>query len=169
MKKELNIELKMKSGSSNRKRKYILEFCLVSFVLLTGYAFYKPELINAKKPFIELSGSIGTSIGNAEKAYDYEHPKVEPAKSTPTPVNATPTPVKLEVKTQVEIIVSGEAIAADNRKVNSIDEFESVIRSKDFDELSFILVDDYAEAKTYKTVVKVLDDAGKKYKPQMKE
>lgn len=162
MKKELNIELKMKSGSSNRKRKYILEFCLVSFVLLTGYAFYKPKLINAKKPFIELSGSIGTSIGNAEKAYDYEHPKVEPAKPTPTPV-------KPEVKTQVEIIVSGEAIAVDNRKVNSIDEFESVIRSKDFDELSFILVDDYAEAKTYKTVVKVLDDAGKKYKPQMKE
>ena len=166
MKKELNIELKMKSGSSNRKRKYILEFCLVSFVLLTGYAFYKPELINANKPFIELSGSIGTSIGNAEKAYDYEHPKVEPA---PTPVKPTPTPVKPEVKTQVEIIVSGEAIAVDNRKVNSIDEFESVIRSKDFDELSFILVDDYAEAKTYKTVVKVLDDAGKKYKPQMKE
>ena len=159
----------MRHGSSNKKRNYILGFCLVSFVFLTGYAFYKPKLINANKPFIELSGSIGTSIGNAKDAYEYEHPKVEPAKPTPTPVKPTPTPVKPEVRTQADIVVSGESVSLDGRACKNVEDFETMIRGKEYDSLSFVLIDDYAEATTYRAVKRVLEDVGKKYSPQTKE
>lgn len=159
----------MRHGSSNKKRNYILGFCLISFVFLTGYVFYEPKLINANKPFIELSGSIGTSIGNAKNAYEYEHPKVEPAKSTPTPVKPTPTPVKHEVKTQAAIMVSGEIISLDGKECKNVEDFETMIRSKEYDSLSFVLIDDYAEATTYRAVKRVLEDVGKKYSLQIKE
>jgi len=160
----------MKHGWRNSKKNRILALSFVLFVLLTGFAFYKPKLINANKPFIELSGSIGTSIGNAQKAYDYEYPKEDPVKPTTTITNnTTPTPEKVETKTQIDIVVSCELVFVDNNMCNDMVEAESVIRKKEFETLSFVLIDDYAESKTYKKVEKILVDSGKKYTLKVKE
>lgn len=80
----------MKHGFNN-KRVRIAFFIIAVSILLCGYIFKRPELINADKPFIELSGSIGESIGNAQKAYAeaYPDPSEKPSEE-PEPPSTVP-------------------------------------------------------------------------------
>ena len=58
----------MKNGWN--KKIIIISGLIMALFLTAFWSWNMPNLINADKPFIDLSGSVGDSIGNAEKAYE---------------------------------------------------------------------------------------------------
>ena len=127
-----------------KKKKYILIICIVAAFLMSGYLFYTPELKNADKPFIDLTGSVGQSLGNAKEAY---------AVSTPgTPASAG-----------TEVIVAGESITVGNYFYQTTESFERAVNNGKFKGEKIRLIDDYAEVKTFKKTLKILKKAGLSY------
>lgn len=173
----------MKSGS-NKKR--ILIAAVLMFLLFTAFwSWNMPSLINADKPFIELSNSIKGSIGNATTAY-------EKASLTPTDVpGITPEPTPEITPTDIpvigvddkefEIIVGDEDYAGDGEsivimgnggaemKAYSVASFETMINGEAFSEKSFVLIDNYAENQTFREVISILDESGKTYRTESRE
>lgn len=112
----------MKSKNKNR----LVLSAVIFGVILSGYTFFEkvPDLVNVSGPFIDLSGSVGNSIGNAREAYDTEdvsisptaEPTQEPASDiTPTPVitpdpGNLPTPV-ITPAARIEITVGDDIVA----------------------------------------------------------
>ena len=165
MKKESIIKTKMKNGLRNRKTQILL--CLVAVALaLTGGIFYTPELKNADKPFIELSGSVGTAIGNAKDAYSDEHVRSDTLQETE---ENKPASTALEKEREqapdriIEIYVTDEEIKIGMKKVADFSEFETLIRSENYDGREFAIVDDFGEYKTIKRIDKLLEKLGKTY------
>jgi hypothetical protein len=166
----------MKNGLN---KKIMIFICLVVTILATGYAPWErvPNLINANKPFVDLSGSIGESIGNANKAY-------EKAMLTPAPDDTmipTVTPIPTDIPDiqdpeagEIMIIVgdedyagSGEVVYIKNFGMDplkfSSDSFETLketLQNKGSEGYNIILVDNYAETKVYRILKNMLEDAG---------
>lgn len=166
----------MKNGSN---KKILICICLVIAILATGYAPWErvPNLINANKPFVDLSGSIGESIGNANKAY-------EKAMLTPAPddtVIPTITPVPTDIPelqdpegNEIMIIVGDEDFAGSGEGVyikgagmetlmfsaDSLDTLKDTLQNKDSEGYKIILVDNYAETKAYRILKRMLEDYG---------
>lgn len=153
----------MKRGS-NSKYKIIIA-CLISSLLLSGYVIYKPVLKNANKPFIDLSGSIGDALGNAQEAYKVAHPTPDPKPKEEVKPTVTPKPTP-PVVTQYDIVVEDENIQINgkNYTIKGIDAFDREIRSSEYDGKTFTVVDDFAESITLREVMDVLEKANKKYK-----
>ena len=134
----------MKHGSNNRKTK-ILIMCLVSSLFLTGYTFWsKPKLVNADDPFISLTGSIKSSLGNANSAYEEAKPKqeekpIEKPTVTPKPT-ATQKPTQAPV-TEIEVTISDEEIKVNEYTYKDIAAFERLVKSSVCADKSFIVVD----------------------------
>ena len=175
----------MKSGSNKKK---ILITAVLMFLLFTAFwSWNMPSLINADKPFIDLSGSIKDSIGNATTAY--EKAAVTPVPTdipgiTPEPTpEITPTdiPVIGPEDKELEIIVGDEDYSGDGgsivimgtggaeMKAYSIASFETMINGEAFIGKSFVLVDNYAENQTFRYVLSILDESGKEYRTESRE
>lgn len=148
----------MRPGLKNKKTIFITATLLL--ILCAGYVFYKPKLINAKLPFIDLAGSIGKAIGDAEKAgiAGENIDKPEPT-ATPTP-KLTPTPLPTVVpadpyKDKVEIRVL-DTIVKINGNIIAAERLENEISALAHDNRAVELVDEYAELKTYRRILKLL-------------
>lgn len=131
-----------------RIKKYLIFVLALSLLLLAGFSFYKPVLINASEPFIDLSGSVGTSIGNAKEAFQMENQS-----GTTKPGNFG------EEKTQIEIIVCDETFLVDGVECPYFSRVNEYICREENENCKFILVDDYAEAEAYKKVLRSLREA----------
>ena len=191
----------MKNGWNSKN--FIIVIMLFSGVLLAGYIFYKPVLKNADKPFIELSGSVGTAIGNAQGAYyaanvtekpaptGTEMPSSTPKPSitakpttTPTPLpssgpdtpapsntpvptvvptlSPTPTPI---VPTEARIIVADEQVSSNGLFDGNVEDFKTEFQKEHgvFKGLKIILIDDYAEAKSFRRMIRLIKESGVEY------
>lgn len=153
----------MKNGS-NTKIKIIIALA-VAALILTGYIFRKPVLRNAEKPFIELSGSVGNAIGSAKSAYAAEHPAptTEAAPSEPETEIPTTEPEPEPDDGVIEIVVRDESITADEATYKDADSFIKAFDHGVFEEKKFVLVDDYAEAKTFRRLIRLFEEAGIRY------
>ena len=137
-----------------------------------------PKLINAEKPFIDLAGSIGESIGNAkiahEKATQINNPEptdMPNPTDIPEPTDMPPEPVE---KVEVRIVVgdedmsgSGEKITVNGNVLISPDELSAFFDTEK--EKEFIVVDNYAETMTYRAVIGFLKDNEKDYSTERME
>lgn len=170
----------MKNGLNNWKR-ILIAACLC--LLLVAYAPWEtiPNLINADKPFVDLSGSIGDSIGNANKAYDKAHPTLIPTVSPePTPFvspEPTPEPTPVDIFTpaedEIKIVIgdedysgSGEIVFVNGNKLKTVTDLKTVLSSLEYEEKKIILIDLYAEKETFRTVKTVLDGMGLSYQTE---
>lgn len=166
----------MKSGL-NKYKIIVIGFLLCLF--LVGYNELierVPELINADKPFIDLSGSIGEAIGNANKAYGEEHPTLIPtATPEPTPeITPEPTPTPVDIHTiaedEIKIVIgdeiysgSGETVFVNDNKLHTLTDLKTTLSSMEYEGKKIILIDLYAESVTFRVVKSVLDEMGLSY------
>ena len=98
--------------SKNKKR--LAVYAVIFGVILSGYTFLEkvPDLVNVSGPFIDLSGSVGNSIGNAKDAYEAELAGPEPT-TAPTPVptvEPTPTPTQGVQPTPIAVVTPASRI-----------------------------------------------------------
>lgn len=155
----------MKNGLNKRKIK-IAAVCMLVVLVCGGYILYKPKLINADRPFIDLAGTVGKSIGDAQKAYsvDTATPTLAPnptdaAKPTPVPTMepikpVLPTPIP---ENQVVISIADKDIKVNNSVCVSLaDRLSWMVK----DDTQVVLVDDYAELKTYRNALRILKELG---------
>ena len=167
----------MKNGSN---KKLVLLVCMLKFLLLTGYGFWEkiPNLINANKPFIDLAGSVGESIGNANAAYE----KATTITQSPDPeVTVTPMPSnslseienRLEKAEEIRIVIGaeylsgpGESILVNENDIGDVANFGTLFRSSVFEGKTIILFDNYAETKTYREVKRILSESGKEFREE---
>ncbi len=135
---------------------------------LAGYLTYKPVLKNADKPFIDLSEFTGNAIGNASKAYMEANPSPTP-KAVPTLMpTVTPRP-SVTPSTSVEIEVRGELITDGKAYYNSAAEFVTAFESGNYKGKSFVLIDNYAESKTYKRLIRLFEEARVSYRKERRQ
>ena len=148
-------------------------------VVLSGFGFWEsvPKLINSDKPFIDLSGSIGDSIGSANKAYEKDILSPVPTEIVPTIVPPEPTDKPIETepdKKELRIVVgdislsgAGERISLEGTEkdysgieISSADDLKKTLKNEDISGITIILVDNYAEVKAYRDAEKILMDLG---------
>ncbi len=133
---------------------------MLSSLVLTGYIFRKPVLKNAEKPFIELSGSVGNAIGNAKNAYAAEHPAAATEQEAPEPETEEPTTASVQADADIEIVVYDEVIMTEGVTYSDIESFQEAFNHGMFEEKNIVLIDDYAEARTFKRLIKLFKEAG---------
>ena len=137
----------------------IMVSIILSALLMAGFTWwgYTPVLINADKPFVELNGGYGDAIGGAKSsatnAYNEEHP-------TPTP---TPTPTPKVDDGMVKITVCDEKISYGAVTEKDYTYFKNAFENGTMREKKIILIDDYAEARTFKKIIKLFEKAGTDY------
>ena len=168
----------MKNGSNKKK---LIITGLIMFLLLTAFwSWNMPKLINADKPFIDLSGSIGESIGNAKTAHDKatqinnpEPTDIPQITDIPEPTDTPPEPPE---KVEVRIVIgdddmagSGEKITANGNVIVSPEELSAFLDNDTDKEKEFIVVDNYAEAKTYRSVIDFLKNNETDYSTERTE
>ncbi len=171
---------RMKPGSAIKYRRTSLLLVIACFALCGfGLWGYKAILKNAKGPFVELSGSVGVAIGNAqtqemneEQAQIIQTPKPTP-KPTPIP-KPTPLPKPSEKESDkksniVEIEISGDIIKKNGTPCR-LSDIELLTRnaSKSFGK-EIIIVDDWADYTVYRKVMSMLDEAGLNYEKKTNE
>ena len=168
----------MKNGSN---KKILVFICLIIVIISTGYGPFEriPNLINANKPFIDLSGSIGESVGNAKEAYEKAVLTPAPDDTVPT-ITPAPTDIpEIQDPESGEIMInvgdedfagSGEAVYIKGAGMEplkfSVDSFETLkntLQSKEFEGYKIILVDNYAETKVFRILKRMLEDSGIDY------
>ena len=170
----------MKNGLN--KKILIIASLLIMLFLTAFLPWNMPKLINADKPFINLSGSIGESIGNANEAY-------EKAVLTPAPDDAVPTisPAPTDIpeiqdpeSNEIMIIVGDEDFAGLGEAVyikgagieplkisaDSLDTLKDTLQNKGSEGYKIILVDNYAETKVYRALKNMLEDFGINYETE---
>lgn len=164
----------MKSGLNKFKILVVgTMLCLFSLAL---YPWEKVDLINADKPFVDLSGSIGESIGNATKAYEKAHPTLIPTTTPePTPeITPEPTPTPIDIHTfeedEIKIIIgdedfsgSGENVFVNNNKLRTNADLKTTLSSMEYEGKKIIIIDLYAESITFRGVKSVLEEMGLSY------
>ena len=162
----------MKNGSN--KKKCIIAGLLMFIFLPAFWSWNMPNLINADKPFIDLSGSIGESIGNAQTAYEKAvltpaptgEPELTPGPE-PTDIPGLDDPEADELRIvigDVELSGPGESITIEGVKVKGPEELKNLIMSGDYAGKSYILIDYYAESSTYRYIKGFLDESGITYR-----
>ena len=170
----------MKNGLN--KKILIIASLLIMLFLTAFLPWNMPKLINADKPFINLSGSIGESIGNANEAY-------EKAVLTPVPDDTVPTitPAPTDIpeiqdpeSNEIMIIVGDEDFAGLGEAVyikgagieplkisaDSLDTLKDSLQNKGSEGYKIILVDNYAETKVYRALKNMLEDFGINYETE---
>ena len=170
----------MKNGLN--KKILIIASLLIMLFLTAFLPWNMPKLINADKPFINLSGSIGESIGNANEAY-------EKAVLTPAPYDTVPTitPAPTDIPeiqdpegNEIMIIVGDEDFAGLGEAVyikgagieplkisaDSLDTLKDTLQNKGSEGYKIILVDNYAETKIYRALKNMLEDFGINYETE---
>lgn len=152
--------------------------------MATGYGPFEriPNLINANKPFIDLSGSIGESIGNANEAYEKAVLTPAPDDTVPT---VTPVPTDIpEIKdpegNEIMIVVGDEDFAGSGEAVyikgagsdpvkfsaDSMESIKDILQNKGSEGYKIILVDNFAETKVYRNLKTLFADHGIDYETE---
>lgn len=153
----------MKKGTNN-KRKLIL-LILTCALALAGYIAYKPVLKNADKPFIDLSGTVGDAMGNSQKAYVKLNPSSTPKPTQVIKPTSTPRPT-VTPATRVEIKVFGEMITDGKVYYDDAAGFVTAFESGVYKGKSVVLIDDYADSKTYKRLLKLFRENGVNFREE---
>ncbi|MBR4343113.1 MAG: hypothetical protein IKP88_10515 [Lachnospiraceae bacterium] len=172
----------MKNGWN---KKALIIKCILLTVIFTAFLPWNmPKLINADKPFIDLAGSVGDSIGNAKAAYEKATMVAVPTDSPsptdqPVPTDApevTDTPEIKPDKTEVRIMVgdenpagAGEKISVNDYDIGSVEKLAELIEDQQYEGKSFVIVDNYAETKTYRAVAEILEEHGKSFSKETVE
>jgi len=170
----------MKNGLN--KKILIIASLLIMLFLTAFLPWNMPKLINADKPFINLSGSIGESIGNANEAYEKAVLTPAPDDTVPT---ITPAPTDIpEIQdpegNEIMIIVGDEDFAGLGEAVyikgagieplkisaDSLDTLKDSLQNKGSEGYKIILVDNYAETKVYRALKNMLEDFGINYETE---
>lgn len=170
----------MKNGLN--KKILIIASLLIMLFLTAFLPWNMPKLINADKPFINLSGSIGESIGNANEAYEKTVLTPVPDDTVPT---ITPAPTDIpEIQdpesNEIMIIVGdedfaglGEAVYLNGAGIeplkisaDSLDTLKDTLQNKGSEGYKIILVDNYAETKVYRVLKNMLEDFGINYETE---
>ena len=170
----------MKNGLN--KKILIIASLLIMLFLTAFLPWNMPKLINADKPFINLSGSIGESIGNANEAYEKAVLTPAPDDTVPT---ITPAPTDIpEIQdpegNEIMIIVGDEDFAGLGEAVyikgagieplkisaDSLDTLKDTLQNKESEGYKIILVDNYAETKVYRALKNMLEDFGINYETE---
>ena len=170
----------MKNGLN--KKILIIASLLIMLFLTAFLPWNMPKLINADKPFINLSGSIGDSIGNANEAYEKAVLTPAPDDTVPT---ITPAPTDIpEIQdpegNEIMIIVGDEDFAGLGEAVyikgagieplkisaDSLDTLKDTLQNKGSEGYKIILVDNYAETKVYRALKNMLEDFGINYETE---
>lgn len=195
-----DIKTKEKPGEGILNRKRIIYKIAAFFmitVILCGYAPWQkvPDLVNVGGPFIDLKGTVGESIGNAEKAYEAENavqtptgiPDDQPTPTitplpTPTPVDGlTPTPTITPTPTARLKVMVGHDLITDPSKdpavIISIDgsrvyeDTDEVIKviAEEAASKEIVLIDNFAEASTFGKLIRYLEENGIRFIKETKE
>ncbi|MCR5683805.1 MAG: hypothetical protein K6G81_00085 [Lachnospiraceae bacterium] len=147
----------------------LIAVCLACALLLTGYIGTRYVLKNATRPFIELNGAEGDSIGNALKAYEASNPTPKPTAIPtlmPTPT-VTPKPTGMltpspspadEVNITVGNRYSAQIIIIEGIPYMDLDSFKDKLKNGGYEGKRFILHDMYAETLTFKKVIEAVDE-----------
>ncbi|MBO4414564.1 MAG: hypothetical protein J5824_01115 [Lachnospiraceae bacterium] len=174
----------------------IAAFIMIT-VILCGYGPFErvPDLVNVGGPFIDLTGTVGESIGNAEEAYEAENavetptgiptdsptPTITPL-PTPTPVEGvTPTPVitptpiaSLRVMVGYDMITNPDKdpaviVSIDSGRVyENVDEVLAVI-AEAAKSKEIVLIDNFAEAETFGRIVRYCEENGIRYTREVRK
>lgn len=170
----------MKNGLN--KKILIIASLLIMLFLTAFLPWNMPKLINADKPFINLSGSIGESIGNANEAYekavltpvsDDTVPTITPA---PTDIPEIQDPESNEIMIIVgdedfaglgeAVYIKGAGIEPLKISADSLDTLKDTLQNKGSEGYKIILVDNYAETKVYRALKNMLEDFGINYETE---
>lgn len=122
------------------------------------------DLKNAEKPFIDLAELIGDSEmgrgGNQETSLSGNtDEETEDQSGTGTGAGLAETePIQTIEQVEMNITVQDTDMKLNGVSVKSADALRSKIRSEYKDGMDIKLVDDYAEYKTYLSVLRVLED-----------
>lgn len=164
-KKEQIVRLRMKDGLKNNSKKpwnrksFWTVAAVLTVFICCGYIFYVPKLINADKPFIDLSGSLGDAIGSAESAVMSGNRDTDDVNRPTAAVTPTPIPRQHDENAEyITIRVSDDIITVNGIRVENFEEFRSRITGKAFADKSFEIIDDYAELKTFRKALRILDE-----------
>ena len=171
----------------------ILVFLILS-ILLCGYGPFEkvPDLVNVAGPFIDLGGSVGDSIGNAEEAYEAENMVNTPTgipDDMPTPT-ITPIPTPMEGITPTPIITQAPAakftvlvgydlisdpqkdkaviISVNDRIYEDINEALEAVSNAAAGKTA-VLIDNFAEAETFRTIIRYCEDNNIRYETETRE
>ena len=154
----------MKPGFRNN-RFIRITVLFAAFFVLTGFV-YEPVLINSEKSFIDLTGGIDTSLKTADSVYKRNHPTPAPRPAAEQKTAQTPQKTEEKVETVVVVSVSDMIVKIGDVECQSIDEFGEKIQEEQYAQKSFLLIDDFAEYRTYKQVIQLLKDAGKDFQTE---
>ena len=157
-----------------RKRRKLILLALVSLLVLAGWGQKKVELLSDKK-LIDLSAAIGRcTLGADDMTPDDGTSTQNPSGQTGATPTAAPTPsttprptakptsspqptVRPAAKTII-ISVRDEEILYDLRSVDDMETLEKRITIEHADNVSFKLVDNYAEAHVFRRVMALLEE-----------
>ena len=166
----------MKNGSN---KKVLITACILMTIVFTAFwPWNMPSLINADKPFVDLSGSIGESVGNANAAYrkatELNSPTDVPGITvTPVPTESPTDIVVRPDETEIRIVIgsenmagSGELILINNVDVGGEENLEKLVNGEEYAGKTFVLVDNYAETKTYRAARSVIMDSGRDFREE---
>ena len=170
----------MKNGLN--KKILIIASLLIMLFLTAFLPWNMPKLINADKPFINLSGAIGESIGNANEAYEKAvlTPVPDDTVSTITPAPTDIPEIQDPESNEIMIIVGDEDFAGLGEAVyikgagieplkisaDSLDTLKDTLQNKGSEGYKIILVDNYAETKVYRALKNMLEDFGINYETE---
>ncbi len=156
-----------------KKRRKLILLALVSLLVLAGWGQKKVELLSDKK-LIDLSAAIGNcTLGADDMTPDDGTSTQNPEGQEGAAPTATPTPgitprptakpttslqptVKPADRTII-ISVRDEEILYDLRSVDDMEMLEKRITIEHTDHVTFKLVDNYAEAHVFRSVMKLLE------------
>ena len=163
---------------------------LIPVLFLCAYAPWEnvPDLINVGGPFIDLTGSVGESIGNATEALEAMNAQNEPPeksdeKETENETEPEPTPQptpeadadpsqeeQFAASEQIRVLAGYDFIAdplKDKAQIVSVNnmiytDVEDAVKalSKGSEDKEVILIDNYAEASVFERLVSFCRDNG---------
>lgn len=164
-----------KKKQAIRSKETALVVLFILSATLTGALLFKPELINASEPFIDLNSGVGNAIGNAEGAYNALKPSNSSEAQTPAFIS-TETSMSDHAAIEpnfgdydIRVVVEGESITkqekgSTQRTELDIEELLSGFQSaQDSYRDRILLVDDYADAKVFIRIIRAFDAQGIQY------
>lgn len=136
-----------------KKKTGLLILLLTSFLIMTGFGNKEVVLFHSG-PVIDLAKAIklarpGGDEGEQNDTTARDNSKSGNLDSTYEPEQQLPNDIK--------IIVSGKNISVDGKVINDVDEIEEIVRQAFRVDVTYELIDNYAEYHVYKDVMSVLE------------
>ncbi len=154
--------------NKTRIKTLIVMLTLACVFMLCGFAIKAVKLYDENSKLIDLDKAVkvepigpGGVDGTDEEGSVSANESSKETVSTPSAVSAI-SKNKAELKRTVNISVRSEEIRMDDKET-TLSDIKEYFSEKHSDIAYIELTDDYAEAETFKEVMKVLDEAGVDY------